>query len=743
MSLEQLQIKIGADVSGVISNVAKADNSIGQLTHSLDDLQQKLKAKQNLLITEKDIGKIHQYQNDIVALKGRIQEVSKITIGGTVVNSLNKIPKASNEAANSLNNLSRIAQDAPFGFIGISNNINPMLESFQRLKTQTGSTGAALKSMATGLMGAGGLGLAVGIVSSLLVVFGDKLFKSGDAAETQAEKIKKAKQALDDYIEGLSAVDNARVKGQQSAEGELTHLQALYTATQNANIPIATRKKLVDDLQTQYPAYFGNINKEIILAGGAKDAYDKLTNAIIAVATAKAFEESITEKKKEQIALEREHKDKLVDLKKAEDAFVKSQQAAEKFAEKSAPGAVSVSSLQRSVGESDEQKKFNKEIKLTGEHQEKINKNLREQVDLRNELNKTIKESQGQALIDPGTKIETPKVDKGNAEKENKELEKLLQEKKDILLEFVKDFETIKIPFPDLSKPLEDFNATELTGELRDKLTKALLSIAPIKYKVPLDVVGVDLKKDKLPALQMPVDIQAKIANADQIAKDAQKRADDLKKIFEDAFIQISTEGFAGIGEAIGAALSGSDIGNVFKAFESMLGGAVQQLGKQIIALNVAAFAAKKALKLTFANPAIGIAAGIALVAVGAALKNLASGGIKGFAQGGWVKGHGNGDTVPAMLTPGEFVVTKDKAPFIASLLKNMGGLKLPKMINSSYHFADGGLVPNVRSTNVNRINVAPVAMDFPQYLPSVSISYDHFRVIYKRAFKQQNVFGG
>jgi hypothetical protein len=49
-----------------------------------------------------------------------------------------------NQASNALMNLGRIAQDAPFGFIGIQNNINPLLESFQRLKAETGSTSAAL-----------------------------------------------------------------------------------------------------------------------------------------------------------------------------------------------------------------------------------------------------------------------------------------------------------------------------------------------------------------------------------------------------------------------------------------------------------------------------------------------------------------------------------------------------------------------------------------------------------------------
>ena len=87
-------------------------------------------------------------------------------------NAVQKSSKPTADATQSLVNLSRIAQDAPYGFMGISNNLNPMLESFQRLQKEAGSSGEALKAMVSGLMGPAGLGLALGIVSSLIVTFG-------------------------------------------------------------------------------------------------------------------------------------------------------------------------------------------------------------------------------------------------------------------------------------------------------------------------------------------------------------------------------------------------------------------------------------------------------------------------------------------------------------------------------------------------------------------------------------------
>jgi hypothetical protein len=152
---------------------------------------------------------------------------------------------------------------------------------------------------------------------------------------------------------------------------------------------------------------------------------------------------------------------------------------------------------------------------------------------------------------------------------------------------------------------------------------------------------------------QVERDLEAARKKAEGIAdEEAHSLASNIGRAFSEALSNISIEGLSSIGETIGDALAGGDISDSFKKFGQMLGGAVQALGKQIIALSVAALAAKKAIKGIFANPLVGIAAGVTLVAVGAALKNLLGGGIKGFATGGKVPGHGSGDTVPAMLNP-------------------------------------------------------------------------------------------
>jgi hypothetical protein len=87
-------------------------------------------------------------QGGITALKQVQAELAKVAGAAAKTDSaldhagktLNTgLKNGANQATSAMTNLGRVIQDAPFGIIGITNNINPLLESFQRLKTETGS----------------------------------------------------------------------------------------------------------------------------------------------------------------------------------------------------------------------------------------------------------------------------------------------------------------------------------------------------------------------------------------------------------------------------------------------------------------------------------------------------------------------------------------------------------------------------------------------------------------------------
>jgi hypothetical protein len=85
------------------------------------------------------------------------------------------------------------------------------------------------------------------------------------------------------------------------------------------------------------------------------------------------------------------------------------------------------------------------------------------------------------------------------------------------------------------------------------------------------------------------------------------------------------------------------------------------------------------------------------LLGMGHNVINIAPNNIMGYNKGGKVPGSGTGDIVPAMLTPGEFVMSKGAVDQIGvDNLKEMnakgGGNNQPKMMK----FAGGGIVPGI-----------------------------------------------
>lgn len=95
------------------------------------------------------------------------------------------------------------------------------------------------------------------------------------------------------------------------------------------------------------------------------------------------------------------------------------------------------------------------------------------------------------------------------------------------------------------------------------------------------------------------------------------------------------TSGISSLAAGLGEALAGGDIKSAFAAFGQTIGAGLQAIGEQIIAIGVAAVLAKEALKKLFENPFIAIAAGLALVAAGAAFKSVMGKGLSGRAAGG------------------------------------------------------------------------------------------------------------
>jgi hypothetical protein len=213
----------------------------------------------------------------------------------------------SNQATFALSNLSRVAQDAPYGFMGIANNLNPLLESFQRLKVDAGSSSGALKAMAQNLMGPAGIGLALGVASSLLVTFGDKLFQSSAAQKAAAEKTKENTDRIKEQKDALDQVYSSTAQ-------EVTQVSSLIAVLQNENETRNRKLKALEALKKINPEIFNALTLEKGVVIGLNTAYDTYIanlSSVIALKIKQKELEQVTEQilKEQGVTLTQEAKE--------------------------------------------------------------------------------------------------------------------------------------------------------------------------------------------------------------------------------------------------------------------------------------------------------------------------------------------------------------------------------------------------------------------------------------------------
>ena len=514
----------------------------------------------------------------------------------------------------------RIIQDAPFGIIGVGNNITQLAGSFQVLKNQTGSTSAALKSAFGSIFSSGNaLILGISLLTTAFTILQQKgFFKTEEDAKSLDE-------ALKEYQDTLNGVAAATLKGAQDAQKELAVLKSLELQATNTAISTDKRLQAVEQLQKQYPDYFGNLTKEQILNGQVGDTYLKVAANLLAKAKAQAATNQIAENGIELLRIETKLEDQRAQrLLKTADAQAQIDALIEK---RQKEGFLTQGDLQRydtlikSINNANDS--LSEEATLKGE----ITRINKENVQLTQEITKQI---QAGATFTKETKQQT-------------------KERAD-------ETDRIKRTFEDISK-LEFLDTAKLerTGAFFEGVEQQLVSIesgvARTRGIYTQNVAAITKSNEEfIASLQgsgISVDqFYAAIANGAAAGftsletfvtslAETQAFINDTFKILE-----AGTESTIGdVAFAIGDALASG--GNVVKAAGAALlgglAGVLNQLGQLAIGTGLAIAGIKKALQTL--NPAVAIGAGIALVAlagfVSSKAKSLGSSGGGGGGGGG------------------------------------------------------------------------------------------------------------
>jgi hypothetical protein len=601
---------------------------------------------------------------------------------------LNNVNKASNNSAQTLTNLSRIAQDAPFGFIGIANNINPLVESFQRLRVETGSGKAAFKSLLSSLSGPAGVGLAIGIASGLLSQFGDELFKSSKKTEDAKNKIEEYRDAVDGIFQNVAK--------EASETGIL--IAALKSEVTTRQEKIAALK----ELKSINPEIFGQLKLEGETVAGLDAAYQQYIQnlkTVIAVQVKRLQLENVTKQilEREGVTLTKSQKDAAALLKGINDQNQKQ--------------------FKIGLGNVQNAKLFNQELKKTDEFQKGLNNLYDDQKVLIEEI----------AELGNGIKIKVPEIKAEGSKKEFEFLDtffgfdpngKLSAKQESEIINAADNFykrfgDLFTVPnFLATGKPIEIANAF---NEIWKK------GAAAIPKEIQLNAPKLNIDFTQIPEVRegiiIPLNFRSQF-NEDGLLKSVENAMEAVKKASVDIAGDIGEAGAqafadkynAKLQEAIGSGMKGADLeafkkglndqmeldsklikamstmggdlatafgeglGNAFtggvgdgirstlSSIFEILGGVISQMGVQLIIASKAVIAFKTALATLFKNPAANLAIGIGLVAVGQIMKNVGA-MIPKFADGGIVTG-------PTLGLMGEYAGAKSNPEVIAPLSK-------------------------------------------------------------------------
>jgi hypothetical protein len=503
----------------------------------------------------------------------------------------------------------RVIQDAPFGIIGVGNNIQQLAQSYATLGSAGDSTSKKLKLAFGAIFSTGNLlVLAVSAITTALTFYEKGAFKSEDATKTLNDELEK-------YRENLQGIEKANLEGIKNAQSEISNFKLLQAQAENTNISYEKRIEAVDKLKKQYPEYLKSLSDEQILTGNVGTAYDNLTASIIATAKAKAFQSQIGENALNQATLAAQVEDNLVKIKELQIEKADVLAASEKQSARDKQDFLTKeSAIQSNINALIEQNKKNKKDSEKIDQQnlklaEQINEKVTQGADFVNDTNKAIK-SNKDALKEYSKGWDDFNLGQQTA-----------QELQDKLTVSTKDFEKTILAALSSYQKIESKEVkikTEVEGfepETADKRP----------FEVFLDDVAFQL--DKLPELETRVAEFAKTIN------------DLIKGNVTDAFVDL---GYT-IGEtlATGGNLLTAIGGSLLKSFGRFLG----QFGQQLIAYGVAASAFGK-VSAALANPAtaiiaapLAIAAGIALTAIAGAIGSMGSKGPGGGGGGGGAGG--------------------------------------------------------------------------------------------------------
>lgn len=261
MADETLRIKVGADIIEFTKSIAEVETELKGLQESVKNL-----GGQELVKVNKQIGELTETLQ-------RLKNVGKEGFDEFGV-AIKKTGNSAGQTGITLTNLSRIAQDAPFGFIAIQNNLDPLIQSFGNLSKESGGTGNAIKALAGSLVGPAGLALGFSVVTALVTSAIQKYGSLSNAvialSAAQDQASIKQRELTKAFNESLA-----------SSTGDLGKIKDYVGILNNVNASQKERLNAYNILKKDFPSIIQNQTFENALnAEGAKLINEKARQTV-------------------------------------------------------------------------------------------------------------------------------------------------------------------------------------------------------------------------------------------------------------------------------------------------------------------------------------------------------------------------------------------------------------------------------------------------------------------------------
>lgn len=180
---------------------------------------------------------------------------------------------AGGSATYAMTNFNRVVQDAPFGFLGIANNIDPLMTSFQKLKAETGSGTAAFKALVGTLSGPMGMLFAVNLLVMAIQVLPGLFSKISASVSGTSSKIRE----LTDATKAQSIFTNEAIVKNL---GQAKAVERLGAELLKTNAGSQRRHEILSQLKAINPEVLKGIDAHTTSEKKLKEAVQKATSTI-------------------------------------------------------------------------------------------------------------------------------------------------------------------------------------------------------------------------------------------------------------------------------------------------------------------------------------------------------------------------------------------------------------------------------------------------------------------------------